>query len=197
MTYEEADPTEEELRDQLRGALGVATLENSFENFLPQKGTEKALRACQLLAGGKTKWKMLLLYGGVGNGKTHLLEAIAIELYKQGVFCRVGVYPKMMGFLRSTMAKDANMRLEYILDGWCKAERLIIDDVGIGGSDTVWSMKMLEEIILARHKDNMFTVLSTNIDISELPERVLSRFGDPEKARMIQNRGEDYRPRKK
>ena len=83
------------------------------------------------------------------------------------------------------------------MDLWCKAKRLVIDDVGIGGSDTLWSMKILEELILARHRDRLFTVLSTNADISELPERVISRFQDPEKARMIQNQGEDYRPRKK
>ncbi len=182
--------------EQLRRRLGVSTLENTFKNFLPQKGTEKALQACQVLASGKANWNMLLIYGGVGNGKTHLLEALVIELSKEGIFCRVMNYSKMMSALRSTMNKDSELSFKEIFERWCQAERLVIDDVGIGGSDSEWSMKMLEDIILARYRDGLFTVLSTNVDISELPERVVSRFKDPQRARMVLNSGEDYRPKK-
>jgi DNA replication protein DnaC len=160
------------------------------------KGTEKCLRACKALAAGKTDWKMLLIYGGVGNGKTHLLEALALELYSSGTFCRVFTFDKMMRYLRSCIGDKQGPSTDEVLDLWCRGQRLIIDDVGVGGSDTAWSMKMLEEIILARYRDNLFTVLSTNADISELPERVISRFTDPDKARMVNNTAEDYRPKK-
>ena len=192
----ETEPTREEQLEELRKSLGVSTLDNTFDSFLPEKGTEQALKQFRALAGGKTTWQLLFIYGGTGNGKSHLLEALVIELYKRGLFSRVVEFSKMMSFLRGTMDKGSDLKLVEIMANWCRAPRLIIDDVGIGGSDTEWSMKMLEEIVLARHKENLFTVLSTNMDISELPERVVSRFTDPEKARMVQNRGEDYRPKK-
>ena len=193
-TYEE--PTLQEKREHLRISLRVSSLENTFQNFRPLKGTEKALQACQTLASGKTGWQMLLIYGGVGNGKTYLLEALAIELYKEGKFCGINTYDKMMGFLRRCINDDLLPNIDVVMDGWCRAERIIIDDVGMGGSDSVWSMKMLEELVVARYRNNLFTVLSTNIDISELPERVISRFKDPQKARMVLNSGVDFRPLK-
>jgi len=191
------DDSMEGRREELRRSLGVSILENTFDNFKPVKGTEKALQACRALVSGKTNWKMLMLYGGVGNGKSHLLESSVIELYKMGIFCRVNTYDRMMRYLRGCMDKDSPRSVDDVLDGWCRAERLVIDDVGIGGSNSEWSMKMLEEIVLFRYRENSFTLLATNIDLSELPERVISRFNDPQKARLILNTAPDYRPDKK
>ena len=194
--YPPRELTREEKREELRKTLGLSSLENTFESFLPEKGTEKALKACRSLASGKATWHMLLLYGGVGNGKTHLLEALVMEFYKRGIACRILNYGNMMRSLRQSMHSDSPPTFEGLLESWCRTKGLVIDDVGIGGSDTEWSMKMLEEIVLARYHGSLLTVLSTNMDIKELPERVVSRFGDTQKARTVLNEGEDYRPKK-
>ena len=99
----EPELTLEEKREELRRSLCVSSLDNTFENFKPVKGTEKSLSAFKALASGRTKWKMLLCYGGVGNGKTHLCEATAIELYKRTKFCRVLTMDRMMGALKASM----------------------------------------------------------------------------------------------
>ena len=110
--------TKEEVEENLGKNIGVSTLENTFENFLPEKGTEKALKACQALASGKTKWNMLLIYGGVGNGKTHLLLALGIEMGGRGIFCRMLAYPEMMRFLKGCMNKNSSQNVDTVMDLW-------------------------------------------------------------------------------
>ena len=177
-------------QEELRKSLGVSSLENTFDNFKPIAGTKDALSAFKELAGGKTGWKMLLCYGGVGNGKTHLCEATAIELYKRGKFCRVLTMDKMMAALKESMGAEKVISLEDLVNNYSYTLRLIVDDV----EGTPWEFEQLEKIIRVRYHENLFTILTTNRDLTELPERLVSRFRDAEKGRVILNSAEDYRP---
>jgi len=192
----------EQRREELRKSLCVSSLENTFANFKPVKGTEKALAAFKALAEGLTKWKMLICYGGVGNGKTHLCEATAITLYKRRLFTRVLTMARIMGSLKGAMNPDAISPYHKLLERYCRAERLIIDDVGMGSSDTDWAFGQLEEIVVARYREHLFTILSSNLDIKFnpehpnirfIPERIVSRFQDPDVGRVVLNDGADYR----
>ncbi len=184
--------TLEEKREKLRKDLRVASLDNTFDKFKPAKGTEKALAAFKALASGETEWKMLLCYGGVGNGKTYLCEAMALALYKRGLFCRVLTMTEIMGELKATMNPEPHISLQDLMRNYCQG-RLIMDDVGMGGSDSKWQFGQLEEIIVARYREGLFTILTTNLDLTELPERVVSRFQDPDVGRVVLNSGADYR----
>jgi len=199
----EPDPelTLEEKREELRKSLGVSSLDNTFEVLKPWPGTEKALAAFKALASGKTEWKMLLCYGGVGNGKTHFCEATALTLYGRGLFCRVLTLDRIMGALKECMGPDQQNSLEELISNYRYADRLIIDDV----AGTEWEFEQLEKIIRARYREHLFTILTSNLNIEPdpdypkipfIPERIVSRFRDPEKGRLVLNQGEDYRPHK-
>lgn len=181
--------TLEEKREELRKSLGVASLDNTFESFKPVKGTEKALAAFKALAEGRTNKPLLLCYGGVGNGKTHLCEAAAIALYKRGLFCRVLTMDRMMGALYECIGPDRQNSLEELLRNYSYTEHLILDDV----EGTEWAFGELEKIIRVRYRERLFTILTTNRDLSELPERVVSRARDPDFGRLVLNEGADYR----
>ncbi len=193
-----------EKREELRKSLRVKSLENTFENLKPWAGTEEAVAAFKALVGGGTKWQMLLCYGGVGNGKTYFCEATAIELYKRGSFCSVLAMSTIMGALKSAINNDKHSRhgmgpwmpYDELLDRYCRCAYLIIDDVGMGGSGSIWEFGQLEEIIIARYRDNLFTIMTTNLDLTELPERVVSRFRDADVGRILLNSGADYRGNK-
>lgn len=186
-------PTLEEKKEELRKSLGVASLDNTFENFKPAPGTSKALAAFKALASGKTRWKMLLCYGGVGNGKTHLCEATSITLYKRGGFCRVLTMARIMLALKQCMGPERITSYEELIDRYCRCSHLIIDDVGMGGSGSEWEYGQLEEIVVIRYRERLFTILTTNRDLTELPERITSRFQDPDVGRVVLNEGADYR----
>lgn len=193
-TYEpEPGLTLEEKREELRKSLCVASLDNTFENFKPVAGTKEALAAFKALVRGKTKWKMLLVYGGVGNGKTHLCEAAAIALYKRGLFCRVLTMATIMGALKGCMDPDRSTSLEELQRNYCYADRLILDEVGMGGSGSEWEYGQLEEIVVVRYRERLFTIMTTNKDLTELPERIVSRFRDPDVGTIVLNQGADYR----
>ena len=189
LIIKDTEPTIEEKRESLRKELGVSSLENTFDNFSPVKGTAKALTAFKELAYGKTDRVMLLCYGGVGNGKTHLSEATAIAMYKRGLFVRVMTMSNMMITLKSYIKNKEPPTFDWLLSSYCVADRLIIDDI----DGTQWEFEQLEKIVRLRYHERLFTIFTTNLDISELPGRILSRFLDPEVGSVVLNSGSDYR----
>ena len=152
-------------------------------------GTQESLAAFKALASGETSWNMLMCYGGFGNGKTHLCEATAIALYKRHIFCRVLTMDRIMAALKGCMEPEHYISLEELVSNYCYAERLIIDEV----CGTIWEFEQLEKIIRFRYWARLFTILTTNRDLDELPERIVSRFQDSDVGRLVLNEGEDYR----
>lgn len=187
--------TLEEKRERLRKSLCVASLDNTFENFKRVPGTEKAKAAFKALALGKTDKPLLICYGGVGNGKTHLCEATTIALYKRGIFCRVLTMARIMRALKECMRPEPPIWLDELLDRYCSCLYLIVDDVGMGGSGSEWEFGHLEEIVVARYRERLFTIMATNLDLKDLPERIVSRFQDPLIGTVVLNEGDDYRLR--
>jgi len=194
-TIIEAEPelTLEEKRGRLRKSLGISSFDNTFENFKPVSGAKEALVAFKALAEGKTKIPLLLCYGGVGSGKTHLCEATAITLYKRGIFCRIVTMARIMRALKECMRPDAQTAYDELIERYCCCGHLIVDDVGMGGSGSEWEYGQLDEIVVARYHERLFTIMTTNRDLSELPERVVSRFKDPDFGRVVLNEGGDFR----
>ena len=141
---------------------------------------------------------MLLVYGGVGNGKTYLLEALSIELHNIGIYAPVIIWSELM----RTFKKGMNRRPEpyaktydELFEIYLKMKYLILDDVGMGSSGSDWEWGQLEEIVNYRYRERLPTIIATNKDLLELPERIVSRFGDPEAGVIVLNEGRDYRRR--
>tara|TARA_Y100000310_G_C20665633_1_gene807323 strand:- start:71 stop:490 length:420 start_codon:yes stop_codon:yes gene_type:complete len=135
---------------------------------------------------------MLLCYGGVGNGKTYLCEATAIALYKRGEFCRVFPFESVLSALKEAMNSGVN-RYTAILQRFSYASRLIIDDVGAGTSGKEFADTILEAIVIARYRERLLTVVTTNKDLSELSDRVVSRFQDKAQSYLVLNSAPDFR----
>jgi len=169
-----------------------------FDNFKLVAGTKEAYRIFKAYAEGEVKQPLLLCWGMVGSGKTHLIEALALRMRERGIYVRVAV---MQDFLRTLKGKirdkEASPSYDEVMENYCRAKILLLDDVGMGMMDSKWESAVLEELVDYRYRNELPTVMTTNKDIKEFPERVLSRFCDREVSNIVRNEGRDYRRRAK
>lgn len=174
-------------------AFGVSNLNHTFENFKVLPGTEKAHKAFKEVAEGAGK-PFLLCYGGVGNGKTHLLEALALRLRERGIASRIWVVADFLAYLRRLMRDSSKEDIDVVIERYQSGGALLFDDFGMEYG-TSWEMSVMERIINGRYRSRDTTVINTNKDLDELPERIVSRFFDPEIGVVVLNQGKDYRRR--
>ena len=183
----------------IRKALGVSSLNATFANFRVVKGVEDAYNAARLIASLETDWKLLLVYGTNGNGKSHLLEAIALTIWENGDTAKIQIFPDFVASLKATFDRSrdteyAGPSFEELMTKICNMPYLLLDDVGAAGSFTPFSLEQLERIILGRYRDNLLTVITTNLDFAHIPQFITSRFSDAVKGRAVLNSAVDYRP---
>lgn len=173
----------------MRGKQPSEVQRQTFENFQPMPGTEKAFKAAQSLALGSANFIWLLIYGEPGNGKTHLCNAIVKEVRARGLDVRMVLAANLFSLLREAIeSKKADVLLRQFKDIFF----LAIDDYGVEyGSD--WEMAKFDELMTSRYATGKPTVLITNKKLADLPERVRSRFQDKVMSRAIYNSAGDYR----
>ena len=166
---------------------------NSFDNFKPVLGAESPLEAFKDIAFNPDAPPLLLVYGTTGNGKTHLCEATVTQLLKRGVDCRLWAVSDLVSKLKESIPENTT---ELLISGLKKLPALMLDEWGQNyGSD--WEVQKLEEIVIAREREGLITIITTNMELDKLPERVVSRSRDATLARVILNKAPDYRPKKK
>jgi len=186
-----------ETLEERQRVLGVSSLGHTFEAFKAIPGTAGAYKEMKALAEGKSDTPLLLCYGGVGNGKTHLLEAMVITFRSRDIPAYYRSWMEVSRTLLTSIRDKDMLPYDKILANYCRSELpLLLDDVGLGETQSGWEYAPLEEIVNYRYRMRLITVLISNKDISELPDRIVSRFSDPEVGTVVLNSGKDYRRRK-
>ncbi len=150
----------------------------TFENFIVGAGNELAFAACQAVAQQPgTKYNPLFLYGGVGIGKTHLIQAVGNTLAKQDPNAKI-LYISTEQFVQEFVDALRFRKTADFASYYRTADVLIIDDVQfIAGKD-----KMQEEFFHtfnALHQANKQIIISSDKppkDIDALEDRLQSRF---------------------
>lgn len=179
------------LLSKVRGERSLIVQRQTFETFKDVKGTEKALKAATSLAYGEASFIWLLLYGRPGNGKTHLCHAMVSVLHDRGLEVRMILAADLFAALREGIKEN---RTDELLRGYKEIFFLIIDDYGVEyGSD--WESSQFDQLMTSRYATARPTVLVTNKNLNDLPERIQSRFQDKDMSRAIYNSASDYRAR--
>ncbi|HSX07930.1 MAG TPA: chromosomal replication initiator protein DnaA [Candidatus Saccharimonadales bacterium] len=150
----------------------------TFDNFIVGSGNELAYAACQAIAANPgTKYNPLFLYGGVGIGKTHLIQAVGNEVLAQNSRARV-VYVSSEQFVQEFVDALRFKKNTDFADFYRGADVLIVDDVQfLAGKE-----KIQEEFFHtfnALHQANKQIIISSDKpprDIPTLEERLRSRF---------------------
>ena len=118
----------------------------------------------------------LFIYGGVGLGKTHLLQAIGNELSKSGLL-KVK-YVTSEKFTNELISAISNQNTEKFKDDYRKIDILLIDDIQfLAGKER--TQEEFFHTFNALHEKNKQIILSSDLPpraISTLEERLKSRF---------------------
>ena len=150
----------------------------TFDNFIVGSGNELAYAACQAVASQPgTKYNPLFLYGGVGIGKTHLIQAVGNAVIANNPDARI-VYVSSEQFLQEFVDALRYKKISDFTDHYRGADVLIVDDVQfIAGKE-----KAQEEFFHtfnALHQASKQIIITSDKPPREIPtleERLRSRF---------------------
>ncbi len=97
----------------------------NFDNFISGSSNQIALTSSKKICEQISRYNPLYIYGGVGLGKTHLLNAIGIELEKQTNVMFISAERFMYHFIKSIKKND----MVNFKDFFRKSSVFIIDDI--------------------------------------------------------------------
>jgi chromosomal replication initiator protein len=151
----------------------------TFTSFVVGSSNEMAYAACQAVAANPgTKYNPLYLYGGVGLGKTHLMQAVGNEILRHDPNKRIE-YVTIEAFTNEFIEAIQKKKNSAFTNKYRNVDVLIIDDMQF----LVGKEKTQDEFF---HTFNALHQLNKQIIISsdkppqmlvQLEDRLRSRFG--------------------
>ena len=151
----------------------------NFENFLEGDSNRLGRSAAQAVAAkpGGTSFNPLLIFGGVGLGKTHLVHAIGVEI-KQKYPDKTVLYIAAEKFTQQYIeAVKKNTRNDFI-HFYQLLDVLIIDDVQFLSGKT-GTQDVFFHIFNHLHQNGKQVILTSDkapVDMQDIEQRLLSRF---------------------
>lgn len=149
----------------------------TFSNFIVGSSNDLAYTACQAVAAEPgTKYNPLFLYGGVGLGKTHLMQAVGNEIARTQPDSHI-MYISSETFVQEFL-DHIRFKKKGFSDKYRNVDVLIVDDMQfIAGKE-----KTQEEFFHtfnALHQNNKQIIISSDKPPKSIPtltERLRSRF---------------------
>lgn len=150
----------------------------TFDNFIVGDGNELAYAACQGIAQNPgTKYNPLFLYGGVGIGKTHLIQAVGNGVISNNPGARI-VYVSSEQFIQEFLDAIRYKKNTDFAATYRSADVLIIDDIQfIAGKEK--TQDEFFHTFNALHQANKQIIITSDRrpkDIPTLTDRLRSRF---------------------
>lgn len=151
----------------------------TFDNFVVGAGNELAYAACQSIANAPgTKYNPLFIYGGVGIGKTHLIQAVGNAVLTKKPDARI-IYASTEQFVQEFVDALRFRKNTSDFAGFYRgADVLIVDDVQfLAGKERV--QEEFFHTFNALYQANHQIIMSSDKppkDIPTLEERLRSRF---------------------
>jgi chromosomal replication initiator protein len=149
----------------------------TFANFIVGSSNDLAYTACQAVAANPgTKYNPLFLYGGVGLGKTHLMQAVGNEIAKNQPDARI-LYISSETFVQEFM-DTIRFKKKGFAHKYRNVDVLIVDDMQfIAGKQA--TQEEFFHTFNALHQTNKQIIISSDKPPKSIPtltERLRSRF---------------------
>lgn len=151
----------------------------SFDNFVEGDCNRLARSAGLAVAKkpGVTSFNPLMLYGGVGVGKTHLVQAIGNEI-KANMPGKIVLYVDQNDFTTQFLNALQNHKLQDFQNFYLQVDLLILDDVQfLAGREK--TQEMFFHIFNQLHQSGKQIIMTSDCpprDLKGFQERLLSRF---------------------
>lgn len=191
----ECNRKKKELQEQRERAIEVDRLKKSCfierkqEQFTFEKADEltdkEIVRKAKRYVENFEKFREdnigLIIYGGVGSGKTYLTCAIVNAIIEKYLYsCKVINFSQILNDLQMG---GFNLDRNQYINNLTSKTLLVIDDFGIE-RDTEYALEQIYNVINARYQKDKPTIITTNIDYKELDrqqdnltlERIYSRI---------------------
>ena len=97
----------------------------NFDNFIIGSSNKLAFEASKKVSEDLSHYNPLYIYGGVGMGKTHLLNSIGLELKSKGKVMFISAERFMYHFVKSIKSNDMVKFKDYFRN----TDVLLIDDI--------------------------------------------------------------------
>jgi chromosomal replication initiator protein len=151
----------------------------TFENFITGDCNQLAYAASKAVADnpGGTRFNPLVIYGGVGLGKTHLVQAIGHEINEKRPGCTV-IYTSSERFTLEFVNAIQHNKSQEFINYYRSIDVLIVDDIQFF-ADKEKTQDNFFHTFNALHQAGKQIILTSDVPPKQLrgvDERLISRF---------------------
>jgi len=163
-----------------------------FENFITGSSNKLAFEASLKVSENISNYNPLYIYGGVGMGKTHLLNSIGHKLKKNNKVMFVSAERFMYQFVKSIKANDMVKFKEYFRN----TDILLIDDIQFMNGKEAMQEEFFHTFnaLIDRGSQIILSADRAPNKLSRIQERIKSRFSG---GLVVDIQKPDYELRKK
>ncbi len=146
----------------------------NFENFITGESNKLAFEASRKVSNDIAHYNPLYLYGGVGLGKTHLLNAIGLELKEKNKVMFISAERFMYQFVKSIKSNEMVKFKEYFRN----TDILLIDDIQFMNGKEAMQEEFFHTFNALLDKNSQIIISSDRPPnkLSRIQERIKSRF---------------------
>ena len=163
-----------------------------FDNFLTGSSNKLAYEASVKVSENISHYNPLYIYGGVGLGKTHLLNAIGLELKKNNKVMFISAERFMYQFVKSIKSND----MVKFKECFRNTDILLIDDIQFMNGKEAMQEEFFHTFNALLDKGSQIIVSADRAPnkLSRIQERIKSRFSG---GLVVDVQKPDYELRKK
>ena len=145
-----------------------------FENFITGTSNKLAFEASLKVSENLSYYNPFYIYGGVGMGKTHLLNSIGLELKKKNKVMFISAERFMYQFVKSIKANEMVKFKEYFRN----TDVLLIDDIQFMTGKEAMQEEFFHTFNALLDKGSQIILSSDRAPnkLSRIQERIKSRF---------------------
>ena len=146
----------------------------NFENFITGGSNKLAFEASKKVSKDIAHYNPLYLYGGVGMGKTHLLNAIGLELKEKSKVMFISAERFMYQFVKSIKSNEMVKFKEYFRN----TDILLIDDIQFMNGKEAMQEEFFHTFNALLDKNSQIIISADRPPnkLSRIQERIKSRF---------------------